>query len=582
MLKNIRSFFYKYKKYQQPLEKYLFPVVLILYPLIGVNAGVDITDTTYSLANYEFIGSIDPMWLLSTFISNIVGNGIMKLPGAGTMLGFGIYCSLIISIIAIISYYSLKEYMPGWMIFIGIIISESLCWCPRVILYNYLTYLFMTAGILLLLKGIFSWKRQTLYLFCAGLVLGLNVMVRFPNVTETAFILILWFYSFLTKENLMQAVKKTIVCICGYLVGFGIPFAAISFIYGKNAYFDMIGSLFGMTSKASDYTAGGMLSVIIETYVDTGSKMLIFIPCIAAGMIMFSLYENKYISVKKVLYVMGLMVLIKFFFSRGILTRNYYYYDSIFQIAMMLVILSLIIAVIGSTGFLNGSRQEQTLSFTIIIIVLITPLGSNNYTFPVLNNLFVVLPLALWLFRRLMQRLGDRSINFPWQSMITVVIAITLIQGALFHMNFSFVDGADGAKRDSVSTSVEKIKYMVTTEENVRSLEELNDYLISENKIGSKALLFGQVPGLAYIFDLKPAIDTVWPDLDSYTAERFAERLEEISESDEPEVMIICGKNIPEYSNIEAKYDILLDYIANRDYNIDFESDKFIVYTVGK
>ncbi|MBP3199023.1 MAG: hypothetical protein J6N21_18765, partial [Butyrivibrio sp.] len=266
----------------------------------------------------------------------------------------------------------------------------------------------------------------------------------------------------------------------------------------------------------------------------------------------------------------------------GILTRNYYYYDSIFQIAMMLVILSLIIAVIGSTGFLNGSRQEQTLSFTIIIIVLITPLGSNNYTFPVLNNLFVVLPLALWLFRRLMQRLGDRSINFPWQSMITVVIAITLIQGALFHMNFSFVDGADGAKRDSVSTSVEKIKYMVTTEENVRSLEELNDYLISENKIGSKALLFGQVPGLAYIFDLKPAIDTVWPDLDSYTAERFAERLEEISESDEPEVMIICGKNIPEYSNIEAKYDILLDYIANRDYNIDFESDKFIVYTVGK
>ncbi|MBQ9590226.1 MAG: hypothetical protein IJR29_08600 [Butyrivibrio sp.] len=208
MLNNIRSFFYKYKKYQQPLEKYLFPVVLILYPLIGVNAGVDITDTTYSLANYEFIGSIDPMWLLSTFISNIAGNGIMKLPGAGTMLGFGIYCSLIISIIAIISYYSLKEYMPGWMIFIGLIISESLCWCPRVILYNYLTYLFMTTGILLLLKGIFSWKRQTFYLFCAGLVLGLNVMVRFPNVTETAFILILWFYSFLTKENLIQTVKK--------------------------------------------------------------------------------------------------------------------------------------------------------------------------------------------------------------------------------------------------------------------------------------------------------------------------------------------------------------------------------------
>ena len=561
-----------------PLEKYVFPLVLLLYPLIGVNAGLDVTDTTYSLANYEFIDTLNPMWLLSTFLGNVTGAIIMHLPGAGTMLGFGIYSSFIISLTALISYYFLQKYMPGWMIFIGTFMAESLCWCPRVIMYNYMTYMFFTLGALFLVKGIFFWEKQNVDLFIAGVFLGLNVMVRFPNITETALILVLWFYGALTRDDFLNILKKTGTCILGFTTGVAVIFLVISLIYGPGAYFGMIGSLFGMTSGASDYTTSGMISAIIDAYFKTAADMLILIPCIVAGIIMFLIKSERFVWIKKLLFAIGLCIVVKYYFAEGIFTRNYYYYDSIFKAAMMFVIIALILGVIGICGFLNGNKQEQTLAFLMVMIILITPLGSNNYTYPVINNLFVVAPIALWIMRRLMQRLGDRQLHFTWQSTITMVIIVVLIQGILFHVNFSFVDGADGQKRGETVKTIPKVGSMVTTSYNARTLEELGKYLSDNNLLGTKALLFGGIPGLSYIFDLKPAIDTVWPDLDSYSTEIFDEKLIELSTSDEPYPVIIVGKDMQGYANISDKYDILLDYISNHDYNIDFESERFTVY----
>ncbi|MBQ7657596.1 MAG: hypothetical protein IJS16_01315 [Butyrivibrio sp.] len=576
-MKTLRSYFLNLKRFQAPLEKFVFPVVLLLYPLIGLNLGLDITDTTYGLSNYEFLGSIDHMWALSTFLSNILGRVIMNLPFAGTMVGMSFYCSLIISLTALLPYYILQKWMPGWMIFIGEFIAESLCWCPRVILYNYMTYLFFTLGTLLLLIGIFEWKRQDLFLALAGVCFGMSVMVRFPNVVEAAMILVLWFYGFITHGSFLETLKKTLICIAGYIAGLLIPFIGIAGLYGPTAYFEMIGSLFGMTEKASDYTAGGMISSIVSAYSKTASDMVIMLPCIAAGIIMFMLLPERYVPVKKLLYIAGLLVVVKFYFSRGVFTRNYHYYDSVFQAAMMFVIITLILCVIGSVGVLNGSKQEQTLAFAALLIVLITPLGSNNYTFPVINNLFVVAPISLWLLRRMMQRAGEAHYNFAWQGMISMVITVLIIQGIIFHFSFAFMDAVDGSKRDAYCT-IPKTAGMKTTSDNAQTLDELYAALKDEGLLQDKVLLFGGVPGLSYILDMEPAIDTVWPDLDSYATSKFDGQLMELGTSGDTPAVIL-GKDPAEYANIDEKYDILMDYIVNHDYNKVFENDRFMVFS---
>ncbi len=574
--KNIRSYFLQFKKYQKPLEKYLFPVILLLLPFIGVNQGVDVTDTTYSLGNFQFQDSLDPMWMLATYIPNVLGHLMLQLPGAGTMLGMNIYATLPICFMALVSYYMLQRWMPGWMLFIGEVIAISLCWCPRVILYNYLTYVFFTLGAITLLYAVTAWKHQSLKFLLAGFFLGLNVMVRFPNLAEAALILVVWFYGYLAKKPFMGVVKETLICIGGYLIGVAVPFIAIVADFGVDGYVQSIQSLFGMTATASDYTMAGMLMSIIGAYISSLKNMLIMIPCIVMGILMFMLKPEKYVWIKKCLYFAGLLILIKFFFAEGVFTRNYYYYDSMFEVAQMFVIFTIIFALLGIAGILNGSIEERVISLAVLVIILITPLGSNNYTFPVINNLFIVAPYGLWLFRRTMQRMGEKDVNFPWQAMVTMVIVVLVIQGNLFHLNYSFVDGADGTPRDSKVSNIAKVSAMTTTADNAKALSGLYDYLSEENLLDEKAIFFGKnAPGLAYILDVEPALFSLWPDLDSNTIEKFESSL--IESMDELPIVIMSPDIDGEVSG-EAKLELLVDYMNSRHYNKVFENDKYIVY----
>ena len=55
----------KIEKYLTVMGEILFPVILLLFPLLKVNQGVDLTDTPYSLGNYRFFAQAEGVWVLS-------------------------------------------------------------------------------------------------------------------------------------------------------------------------------------------------------------------------------------------------------------------------------------------------------------------------------------------------------------------------------------------------------------------------------------------------------------------------------------------------------------------------------------
>ncbi|MCR5771346.1 MAG: hypothetical protein K6G87_08965, partial [Butyrivibrio sp.] len=244
----------KFKKFQNISELIIFPVLLVLYPFVAINQGIDISDVTYSLGNYQYFDLMDMDWKLSIFIPSLVGHLLTFLPGAGTMLGMKIYTTLFVVAIALIVYYALKTVIPGWMIFIGEWIAISLSWCPYVILYNYMTYLFMTLGLLFLLGGIMTYegRKQNILLFFAGLMLGANVLVRLPNVLEASFILILWFAGFLNKDKAGNTVRKTLICILGYVTGVLVPLIIAVSMYGIDAYLSMLSWLSAVSGDSGN------------------------------------------------------------------------------------------------------------------------------------------------------------------------------------------------------------------------------------------------------------------------------------------------------------------------------------------
>lgn len=128
-----------YDKNRRMVENFLFPLLLILYPLIGIRQGIDVLDTTYSLANFQYFTSMEGTWIVATFLANVAGRCLMALPFGGTLMGMYFYTALIQSGMAVVVYCALKRKMPAFLVFFGEGIALGLCWCPSVTVVSIIT-----------------------------------------------------------------------------------------------------------------------------------------------------------------------------------------------------------------------------------------------------------------------------------------------------------------------------------------------------------------------------------------------------------------------------------------------------------
>lgn len=128
---------------------WIYPLVLLLYPLRHIRVGVEWWDTGYNYGNFTYMNYMDPMWLLSTYLGNALGHLFTLLPGGGTMLGLNVYTGLIVSLLAMGGYFFFTRIvdLPKTLTFWGEMLAVSFCWCPTALLYNYLTYLLLGAGV---------------------------------------------------------------------------------------------------------------------------------------------------------------------------------------------------------------------------------------------------------------------------------------------------------------------------------------------------------------------------------------------------------------------------------------------------
>jgi hypothetical protein len=145
----------------------------------------------------------------------------------------------------------------------------------------------------------------------------------------------------------------------------------------------------------------------------------------------------------------------------------------------------------------------------VLVQIFVTPLGSNNALYPIINNLFLVLPFMLWMAYSVKS-------SFVWQAPFAVLVAFVCVQSVGFHMNFIFQDGVQGEKRTVCVDTPVKAAHVYTAEENGAMLEELAAFADTEGLTGRAILTYGDLPGLGYLLDMPPALSTFWCDLDSY------------------------------------------------------------------
>ena len=553
-----------YGRYRNFIENVLFPVLLVLYPLVGLNQGMDVADTTYSLANFQYFGQMKGTWMIATFLANVVGSLSMRLPFGGTLLGMYFYTSLVQSATALMVYLALRKKIPAPLLFVGEMLALGLCWCPSTVLYNYLTYFLMTAGVLLLYRGLTAVPEKAsgcLYFVAAGLCLGANVAVRMPNVVQAAFILAVWYGIVLINRGQQagaaslgtvverqtaipwgRLVQVTLWCMLGYLLGFGIPLAAICVRYGFSAYPDMVRTMFTMTEQATDYKPSSMLTGMFGDYLKGLYWLAFAVLCMAPGVLTLLVRNRNKITnaIIKGIYCLLFLVLLRFYWGRGMFHFRYYEFGngSVYYPTVLFLLVTIFTAVLCLVRK-KVCTGQKILAVLVLLEIFLTPLGSNNQLYPIINNLFLAAPFLLWTAA---DAVSDR---LWWCAPVTLLTVFVLWQSIGLHREFAFQDGIWGEPRDMKVEIPEKATGVYTNLENGALIEELALYVQEEGLSGRETIAYGELAGLHYLLDMPPALSTAWPDLDSYRMTEYRRDLsaveDRIQAGEEPPVIILSA-----------------------------------------
>lgn len=579
-------------KFYNVCKKTLFPLCLILFALLKVDKGVDLMDSTYSLGNFEFLPEANGVWFLLTFISNVTGFLFTLLPFGTTMLGMKVYTSLVIAALGIVGYRFFMTKMPSWLAFIAELAAIGLCWCPSVILYHYLTYFFLTLGAVLLFRALAGGKNRCLVF--AGISLGINAFVRFPNNgLEVLLILALVYYQAINHMPAKDTFKKIGLCVAGYIGTFAIILTCMSFIYGPDTFLRLIEGVSGISGSASDYTLGAMLLSILKAYWAGAKWAFIMLLCMMVGIPFFAIFENRFMLLRKIVYVLCIAFLFVVLWRRfGMFNFKYYQKESALQWGAVFLLLS-----IGMNIYMLFSKRINNdwklIGCISLIIILITPLGSNNYIWPVLNNLFIVLPVTVWMVYKFV-RWGRRFLDvtgkvpvFSVKAMMAAVVLMFLIQCLGVGAFYVFRDGEDGTPLSAGITDNPVLKGMHTTAANADNIDSLSRYFSRDDSKyrGRGIIQFGDIPGVSYILNMPPALNTSWPDLDSNPISDMKDAVSAIDGSNsKTRPVVILSREAGEamktqdFSEFGEKIKLIDDYIDKYGYEVSFINDGFVVY----
>ena len=566
---------------------FIFAAVLLVLPLIHIAFGVELTDTAYSLGNFENLDKMNITWTVATFWANMLGRFFTNLPFGYTWIGMKFYTALVPVAGVMVSYFFLKNYIPRWIVFIGEILTISLFWCPTTILYNYLSYLLFNIAAIILAVSLIKEKRWGLAI--AGVVLAFNVFVRFPNITEVALIVVVWFNAKNTKKKFLYGLTDTLICVGGFTFGMILNVLLIGFRYGFSSLPLMVTSLFSMTGSNAGYKPHQMVFAMFRDYIKY-TKPFIFVVgitvlCFAVSAIM-KRHFARIITIVAQFLLYGLFIF--WGYRNSVFTVKYSEYSSMFFWAVMFF-------VIGNTGAIwtllrkRREREHKILALTVLVILWITPLGSNNGLYPSMNNLFIVAPVILFMCyselfkgRNFHELLDLETKNSMVSTRITVFLLLASILVNCFIFGFTFIFRDSGFPRNNhfEINGNRVLVGMHTNAERKAIIENLTVYVDEHGYENREAIFYGDIPGLEYILKMPCAISHTWPDLGSFSYKEFESDIEGLTE---PPIIFVnkdyCSNILNPGEEASDKDICLSKYMTDNEYILKAKIENIEIYS---
>ncbi len=567
---------------------YLF---LILYPWYMVISGIDMTDTGFWLTYYKNFWN-DPASMIKifpTWLSVVIASSINSMFNEIGLFGFKAMHIMLIYLSLILVYKMLKPYTSKTLLLLSLSVTIVFVNIDlgTIINHNNLTAFFYLLAIYFLYFGLIDNNRK--YFLFSGVILGLNIFIRFPNLLGIGFLLPILYYDFITHKPLKESFKKSLLLVSGYLVSILFTLTVMKAIGQLELYGQ---GLHGLMHTAKESSNTHNLFFMLNNFLKDQLSAFGYGTVFALGIIFIGWISNLWNHSQKLswllAFILSCITVFIIMLVSHILSQPTYYFIHKGIIGLFYIILIFIT--------LKNARTSPAFSLLALIAFLlieILPLGSDTHLRKYVRGMYFGLPIILvWLYNLSSLQLGLFSLGKNRVFFLKKYISVTLVLFSIIVSTFYFAAYGDNRAKFSMTATVDHplLKYNLTTQTRADTLTELLNVLPKYTIHYNYMLTFGRIPLVQYLSSTKPYIDNPNPLYETpLTLEK--KLLKAQKEKDLP--LVITAKTqtnakswpterekIPlTNKRYKQQNTIIKNFLKKHNYVKVWENDDFIIFT---
>lgn len=507
------------KKINNNILAVLILTISVLYQVHCAIRGFDLTDEGYLMTIYQWFGT-DVYYAqgaggypLTAYLGWLL-NGIFPEGGILAMRLWGI---LLVTMTGVVLYLYLRRYFHERIALVGLLMqSIFVAQDPKPFGYNTLTALIACVAVILLVEG--TIRRRSWMLVGGGVLLGVNVFVRIPNITGLAFLIIPFLYNCkgLHELQLLKSTRQALLVVVGFIVAMAGTWAFLVHIGADKLVVDLITSIDDTLGGKSTHGSTSMINKYLENFFLSIQFFIIFV----VGMLVCSMS-------RLVKNIIGKLII--WFIAFQIVYRMTYLNSNVLGDSVLGMMNG--IGIFGACYYLMKGSTMRTLALTGILFSLVIPMGSDQGFQTMWVGTWLVLPMGLsglytlvlqteeqqwhtsfWLSNEETSGYRKLRINVPQNLRTAFFICLgTFILATVAKVeNRAYYDPGHKTEKTYAIHS-HKSKGIYTTERRAAVINPLLKELDKYVKPGETLLVYDSSPLLYYLTDTKPFAGISWP-----------------------------------------------------------------------
>lgn len=548
---------------------------ILLWAWPFLNKGLDVQDTGSYLTKFHYIFQRDvQVNELFYLLGEVMGGIIYHLAPGAQVLVLSAASFLLYTLTGFLLYVLLKPYLQKQLLLLAVLTGSlyAVTWI-HCLNWNTWTVLLLTAGILVVRKGLLEEKKK--WLFAGGFLLGINTFFRMPNILFLALVVAVMWYAF----GHAGGKGKTAVWAA---VRWAVPFTAGGAAAGVTGL--LLGVAFlGVSKTLSDILTLTSVGATGETTHSITTGIYLFFVGMKQGAILWLVYGALLVLLAVCAAFLGRLAEQFLHLEHGgrlcagtacVLAALYGLYrgltGEILYAHTMTAFGTIFFCVIGAFYYRKKDLFFSTLCVMTVIVegflTIGTDTGTNFY------RIYMTLPLAMVVILFLRWSGKKRcACVIP-----AFLMAFVLGAGYQYATTHIYHDG----ERERLVCEIDSRAYagVKTTKERAAYLTRLQELLAPYKE--QEILTMGAF-NVSEIVEMKPFLNSSWNDLEYLSLDNMKLQIREKTEQGIYPVVVIATEEINGPYWMPQKVEYLEGWMEEENYQLLYADAWYAVYVPG-